>query len=345
MKRREQIDLAAESAAFWVVQLQEDDSEATRNEFCAWARQSPLHIQEFLAASEELERVGMLVQSPAGQKLDVTRLLEASRTNVIALDQAEPAGAPAPPAGNVWLRVAAACAVLVIATVAWAILGISRPQSYSTAVGDQRTIKLADGSVIQLNADSEVSVQYSNERRKILLARGEALFTVAHDASRPFDVDTGNGVIRAVGTQFNVYRRAQGTTVTVVEGTVQVSSALVATPMLATAGDRVELQQHTAIKETNPDQVAKALAWRERRLKFRDQPLQEVASEFNRYNTRQIVVSDADARQKSLSGVFDADRPEALLKFLALDPTLAVEETQEGFVVRSVPQSGQRMLD
>jgi transmembrane sensor len=336
MNRRQQIDLAAEQAAQWVVQFQEDHSEASKLEFWEWARQSPLHIKEFLAASEELERLGMLVQLPAGKKLDVARLLDLNATNVVSMDDSAPVPARRGARLNVWTGGAIACGMAVLALVLSMAVGDPWSKTYTTSVGDQRTVKLPDGSVIHLNADSELAVRYSDAHRKIRLARGEALFTVAHDASRPFDVDAGSGVIRALGTQFNVYRRDHGATVSVVEGTVQISSVLATTPVIANAGDQVEVpESEPIIRQTIPVEVEQALAWRERRLKFRDRSLQDVAKEFNRYNTRQIIVPDVRAQQKLLNGVFDADQPEALVKFLKLDPMLSVEKSDDGFVVRS----------
>src|SRR5262249_53251968 len=93
---------------------------------------------------------------------------------------------------------------------------------YSTDIGEQRTIALKDGSRVELNARSKIKVLYSKERRSIELIEGQALFSVAKDPTRPFVVSSGNARVRAVGTQFDLYRKPVGTVVTVVEGRVAV---------------------------------------------------------------------------------------------------------------------------
>lgn len=96
---------------------------------------------------------------------------------------------------------------------------------YTTDIGEQRTIALVDGSSVELNARTKIKVRYSDQRRTIELLQGQALFRVAKDPNRPFIVDSNGTHVRAVGTQFDVYRKVDGTLVTVVEGRVAVIPA------------------------------------------------------------------------------------------------------------------------
>ena len=104
------------------------------------------------------------------------------------------------------------------------MLELSAPV-YSTALGEQRSIQFEDGSTVELNSRSKIRVKYSKQERDVELIEGQALFHVAHDVSRPFIVAVGATRVRAVGTQFDVYKKSNGTVVTVVEGRVAVYSA------------------------------------------------------------------------------------------------------------------------
>jgi transmembrane sensor len=106
----------------------------------------------------------------------------------------------------VW-QIGLAASAVAVGLIAW--LFLSRPAiiEYSTAVGEQRTVSLADGSTALLNTDSRVQTQFSRHLRRITLIRGEALFSVSHDPSRPFEVHALQGVTTAVGTQFDVESR------------------------------------------------------------------------------------------------------------------------------------------
>src|SRR5205807_1325966 len=109
--------------------------------------------------------------------------------------------------------------------IGFAGLGLwGRPQVYATAIGEQRSVVLKDGSMIQLNSRSRVEVRYTDHDRKIALKEGQALFTVARDTQRPFLVSAGDTAVRAVGTQFDVNRLETEIVVTVLEGKVAVES-------------------------------------------------------------------------------------------------------------------------
>jgi transmembrane sensor len=96
---------------------------------------------------------------------------------------------------------------------------------YATTLGEQRSLALNDGSTVQLNSLSKIRIRYSQYERTVDLVEGQALFHVAKDSTRPFIVYSGQTRVRAVGTQFDVYRKADGIVVTVVEGRVAVLPA------------------------------------------------------------------------------------------------------------------------
>src|SRR5262249_26271767 len=135
------------------------------------------------------------------------------------------------------------------------------PRWISVAHGEQRTISLRDGSIIHVNASSAVKVAYSKEQRLIELDHGQALFGVANDSKRPFRVRAGSTEITAVGTQFDVYRKAdRDVTVTVVQGRVRIEQgsggrieSTRAAPTMLSAGQQWRLEARTV--STAPAQV------------------------------------------------------------------------------------------
>ena len=112
---------------------------------------------------------------------------------------------------------------LVIAGAVW--WQAHRYPLYSTDIGERRSITLADGSTVDLNARSQLRVEFSKTERRVELLDGQALFQVTKDMQRPFIVHSGDAMVRAVGTQFDVYRKTHGTTITVLEGRVAVYSS------------------------------------------------------------------------------------------------------------------------
>jgi transmembrane sensor len=205
---------------------------------------------------------------------------------------------------------------------------IQRTPEYVTAIGEQRTFKLDDGSVLHLNTQSRAEVAFSKQTRQVRLIEGEALFVVERDAARPFLVESGGVTIRAVGTQFNVYRHANTTTVSVVEGAVQVAESRLG------AGEEASVTNGRVKRRLKPD-VADAIAWRARRLVFRDTPLAAVAAEFNRYNKTQIHIEGAAARDKQLTAIFSADHPQSLILYMRKDSALAVEQSGMNVTIRT----------
>jgi transmembrane sensor len=195
------------------------------------------------------------------------------------------------------------------------------------------------------------------------LLEGQALFDVAKDHKRPFIVASGAAEVRAVGTLFDVYRKRSGTTVTVVEGRVAVHSKQAerqhrpaheveravldsrgdsstshtaaehasdqnGRDILLGAGEQLVVTQTTIDKQASPD-IAAATAWRQRQLIFSATPLTEVAEEFNRYNSRQLVVLSPSLASFNVSAVFSATDQASLLRFLRAQPNIRLEESDK----------------
>jgi len=186
-------------------------------------------------------------------------------------------------------------------------------QHYETRVGGFSRIVLEDGSVIDLNTNSDVRVRLQAERREVRLLRGEGRFQVAHDRHRPFVVTAADASVRAVGTAFSVrLRGATQVDVLVAEGTVAVASSTVPQSPPVNAGEAAVLQpNHMSVRHVEPDVVQSRLAWTSGRLQFRGESLGDAVAEFNRYNRRQLRLADASLAGLRVGGTFNATDPES----------------------------------
>lgn len=223
------------------------------------------------------------------------------------------------------LRWAAAAAVLLLAGsgAIFAYLELDAPR-YVTAVSEQRDVLLADGSRVTLNTSTALKVQYDESARRIELERGEAIFSVKHDPSRPFEVVAGQTVARALGTEFNVDVRHDRIRVSVIEGVVRVSvaqsaeaanDATAASPaaLALTKGRTAEFRETDQLLVEEPADLRRIQAWRARRLEFTDAPLSEALEEFNRYSTTHVVIGTPDLNHVRVSGVFRIGDTEGFL--------------------------------
>ena len=191
-------------------------------------------------------------------------------------------------------------------------------QQYETRIGGFSRVVLEDGSVIDLNTDSDVRVRLRGDRREVKLLRGEGRFQVAPDKNRPFTVAAADTAVRAVGTAFTV--RLHGSDqvdVLVSEGTVAVESARVQHTPPLTAGDAaIVLPDRVSVSRVEPQLLARRMAWTSGRLEFRGETLGEAVQEFNRYNRRQIRLSDTSLGGLRVGGSFGATDPESFASAL-----------------------------
>ena len=234
------------------------------------------------------------------------------------------------------VTIAAAFAILFAALV--------EPEAqvtYSTPVGGHEHLMLEDGSVLDLNTNTSVRVQFTAARRQIFLDRGEILLSVAHDASRPLEVLAAGIVNRAVGTKFSVrlYDNADVETV-VTEGRVLVlreqnllGMPAAAKPVARTlvAGDRVLVNARAArISKLSVKEVDSVLQWTTGRITFHEEKLSDVVRELNRYNARQLVILDRRVAGTRIGGGFDTSHAdtyaEDLMKFFGPKALSAASE-------------------
>ncbi len=230
-----------------------------------------------------------------------------------------------------WLRASiATAACLAVALFIWPqnSLDSSAKQYYQTALGEQRTIELIDGSTVALNTNSRVSVNYSNERRSLELLRGEAYFEVAKDPTRPFDVDTGSARVTAIGTAFNIYRDRQNARITVTEGVVQVTELgdtgnRVPTTEILHANQQLDASDRGLRAATSTD-VSHHTAWQRGELIAQDMTLTNFVRQIERYHDIHILITDSSIAAITISGVFTLNDLEPILQALQLSLGLEV---------------------
>lgn len=207
-------------------------------------------------------------------------------------------------------------------------------QRYETRVGGFSRIVLEDGSVIDLNTDSEVRARIGSHRREVRLVRGEGRFQVAHDKTRPFVVSAANADVRAVGTAFSVRLRQRQVDVLVSEGTVAVDAAHVTHAPPVHAGEAaVVLADRMTVRRLERGQLESRMSWTTGRLQFRGDSLADAIEEFNRYNRRHLRLAEASLAQLRVGGTFNATDPESFAAALASTFSLRVAHDTDAIVL------------
>jgi len=178
---------------------------------------------------------------------------------------------------------------------------------YHTAKGESNSIQLSDGSHIDLNTDTELSVQYTWTTRSVKLEHGEALFSVVHDAGKPFEVIAANGLIRDIGTRFNVYNQAEQVSVTVLEGEVSVTAGQNSIPHHLTPGQQISYDATGRMSAIANADIAATTAWQKAQLVFKGKPLSVVLEQLGRYHEVKLKVTDPRLQALKVSGVFPSN--------------------------------------
>jgi transmembrane sensor len=370
-----------EEACEWFIECRAGDLDnVARAEFDRWLRKSPEHQGAYLEIAAIWNEGPTL--DPAN-RWDLDKLIAQSAedpANIIAWERTRstshtpqsitkapqtPCRVPLSAALTGRRRLFAIAASILLATVALATYILTSSGVYATALGEQRSLALSDGSTVQLNSLSKIRIRYCEHERTVDLLQGQALFHVAKDTKRPFIVHIGQTRVRAVGTQFDVYRKADGTIVTVVEGRVAIlneghpsgpkhegeqglrspaPSTEVADfarregegAIFLTGGEQITVGPKTVRKTEHPN-LAGATSWTQRQLVFEAASFAEVAEEFNRYNERKLVIDPSALGTQHISGVFSSTDTASFIRFLRDRPGLRVIETPTQIRVEGDP--------
>lgn len=204
---------------------------------------------------------------------------------------------------------------------------------YQAAIAERKTVALADGSSVVLNADSRLSVAYSERERRLVLRHGEIFVDVATDTTRPFHVVIGGHVVTVTGTAFNIRFRNEPARVTVNTGQVAVTSTADSAPPVALhAGQQLVLEPDGIPVELSPEELKNSTTWRDGWQHFDGRSLEGVIKELNPYVEKRIVAASRRAAELKVAGSFNVDNSDALLT--ALESVLPITVThKDEFVV------------
>jgi transmembrane sensor len=320
-------------ASEWVQRLNgsnDEDAQALTDQWMQWCKSDALN----LSAYEQMQRVWDAfsgVRAMATPALKPLNRLK-RRIGLIAL---------------------AASVVVVVGVTAWLVSGYSDAQELATPVGKQRSIILSDGTHLDLAPDSLVRTHFTLTKRDVQLQRGQAFFAVTHNALRPFMVRVGSLTVTAIGTAFDVRIGPSSTVVTVSEGRVGVSpgvdesahgsDAQGEATIRAGIGERVTFSKsaHRLSVATVDPTVAES--WRDGKLQFVGESLEEVVAAVNRYGATRIVVAPA-LLQTRFTGTVLLDSVHEWLKALEqIYAVTVVDQGVDGVLIRGRGDHGARL--
>jgi transmembrane sensor len=272
-------------AALWAARLEGSAlDESARAELGAWLAEDPsrrAHLAHYCQLSADLDQ--LLPELVAAGRVDVPAFAEPARRKRSLR----------------WIATGALAAVALAAAVVWMGRG-AHPETIATTLAQRRSFTLADGTRVELNANTSIRIENGRAERRVRLAVGEAFFQVSKDKSRPFIVETPGGSVRVTGTRFDVRTDAAAELdVTVVEGSVQVRPGETADyqapdPVALGPGDRLEAgSAGVVLKPLSAGALDNALAWRDGQIVFDGEPLSEALAYMARYHGRNITATPA----------------------------------------------------
>lgn len=348
-----------EQAECWVARLRSDQvSDQDKHDFAQWLAESDRHkaaFDEIVLLWKGMDIVNAVdAAQDDGSPSALTATLASANDIRAANDEADSLNAAArvsetsanqkrtrkfPRLTENWLTAIAAGVAVIAVLLLYnfqdrLVVKSVHHFSYQTRIGEQRTVELPDGSVVELNTNSQLAVDYDQTQRHLTLARGEAYFEVAHNPDVPFVVDAGAGKITAVGTAFNVYREGRNTVVTVSEGKVSVVDKLNLASnsrigQYVAAGQSILVDASTGLAAVSEANVDESLAWRKQVLIFHDTQLTQVLAELNRYLVEPVDFSHPSLESLKVSGTFSVSDPETTLTAIIGSFSLKMENDPE----------------
>lgn len=338
-----QKDKRLDDASEWIAKLERGLSADEAQALQAWMGEHPdnagavLELAELWDQMDTLSRLGDLFEEPLQRRTAVWWSLSAAAAFAIVavagwfsyatyIAPADPTETPAPRAA-------------------------AEPLAYETAVGEQSTVNLPDGTQVVLNTNTSIKVRYTQRHRVVRLERGEVQFRVAEDSSRPFSAVVGETVIQAVGTVFNIeMSNDQRVELVVTEGKVlvgvhrgsfdtEVDEPPVVLPMSSLtvkAGEEVILgTQEDVVTEVSAAEIEVRLSWQAGNLVFRGEALEDAVAEIGRYTSIEFVFLDEELRQVRIVGLFKAGDVDGLLAALRENFDIAYRRTDDQILLLS----------
>lgn len=313
--------VADEQASLWAARLDGSElSAADRRELDAWLAANPSHralLSNYCQFSADLEQQLPLLEGIKEQSAEARKSPETATLYPWLR----------------WPRLAGAMltAAAAVALVFWLAQPREQTGNIATSVAHRQSFTLADGTQVELNAQTNLLVEITRTARHVRLASGEAFFSVRKDAARPFIIETPAGSVRVTGTKFNVRTETSSALeVTVLEGAVQVRAGEASAPVTLTASQF--LANGSAVRALSATELSDALAWRQGQVVFRGTLLREALARFARYHGRGITATP-EAATKRIGGAYSLDDVDGFLSSLEVAlPELQVNSGLSGTV-------------
>ncbi len=342
----------------WVIRLDGDEplSDAEKAEFKAWLSSDPNRIDEIYRLNSRWHQVFLT------ELADLTELKSTPVKPVSNRQQSRLSQALNPAAGFAFI-------CLLIVSISLTFWPETQPEpvfantTYTTEIGEQKTIQLLDNSSLLLDADSQVKVVYSDHERNFWLQKGEAHFKVAKNKHRPFNVYALNGRVQAVGTAFNVsLQDNRNFDVLVTEGKIALAIAKNSIPSTQnkaninpladisymTAGQYTSVSSSSSFEQAkqaalnnlttlSASQIQAAQAWQSGELIFSGEPLAEVITKLKRYTHLEIQIQSEHLAQLKIGGRFEVSRVEDWVKSLEYNFNLEVKKVSANKIIIREP--------
>jgi transmembrane sensor len=312
-----------ETARHWFVTLLDAPSPAHQAEFERWVNADPAHLEAYQA----IEATWYAMENPGRRMADK----EADELSVYleAMDRAK--------RDRRTSRRLATLSVVLAGLVAGA-LWLERPgliedlrADYVTERGERRTIILADGSSVLLDAGSALADESVTGERRVKLIRGGAFFEVV-PSTVPFVVEAANGEVRVLGTGFDVRLLPNGASVTLAHGRVSVMTDSQADPTVLEPGEQVQFGPE-GVAAAHPVALEDALAWRGGRYTFYGARLGDVVEEIGRYRNGRIVIATSALADERVTGSFSLNDTDEALSSLQASVGFAMHSLTSRIVV------------
>jgi len=326
-------------AASWIAQLDGGKlSTSDRLAFAEWVSRSPRH-------SHEIHKLA-LMWGDVDTVIDDCLLTDPSSLSMSQLIKAWFSEYPKQFFSTLAL---ATTALFVMTFLLLPSVSVQKMNVYSVNKGESLIKTLDDGTIIHLNTNSIIEIQYSETSRDIRLLSGEVFFDVVTDPNRPFRVFVGDQQVVAVGTAFIIRIDIDIVDVTVTEGTVYfnhldnigdslqdilTNKPIIINSQIVSAGNKVTTKDNNKIVKTTPLMVEQQTAWRKGELVFVNTSLVDVVAEINRYSTIDITM-EPNLRNRKIGGRFLTSDVERIIKAMELTMNIRVNRFSDGAIFLS----------
>lgn len=322
-------DTLEDEASLWISRIDRGLSQNERKALNVWVRKSQAHNQGLLEFAELWDDMSVLNELsnlfPLEQQVDYRRRVFSLPTRMSLA------------ASFIGVMLVASLWLIHLNTLYSDTYDVVSTNQHTTQKGKQKLVSLADGTVVHLNTDSSIRVDYTDTERRVTLVQGEAHFDIFHNPNQPFILEAQGKTVTALGTSFGVEITGQSDIqVLVTEGKISVDQEL-SDSTIMTQGQTADFHAFdiTEVEQISPEQIQKVLAWQQGMLVFQGETLLQVLNEVSRYNDISFDVLDSDAKQKRVAGYFKIGDVQGLLKTLENNFAIDVQQTDSSHYLLS----------